>query len=75
MRGPTPIAIVNSPINVTKSAKPCAASPSARTETQPVQVSARPTTSATAITLSPVPAARCSYPCVTMPKWTDAAAM
>src|SRR5438309_7232336 len=73
VRGPTPMAIVNSPTRVPSNANVWAARPIPRVNAGPTQVVAQPTSRTAAITLSAVPAARCSYPLTRIPKWDSAA--
>src|SRR6266550_1077238 len=73
VRGPTPMAIVNSPTRVPSNANVWAARPIPRVNAGPTQVVAQPTSRTPAITLSAVPAARCSYPLTRIPKWDSAA--
>src|SRR5207253_8351231 len=68
VRGPTPMAIVNSPTSVPNKASVWAASPVPRVNAGAIQVAAKPARSTVAITLSAVPAARCSYPPTKIPK-------
>src|SRR5438876_1536365 len=73
VRGPTPMMIVNSPTNVPSNANVWVARPIPRLNVGPVQVATHPMSRTPAITLSAVPAARCSYPVTKIPKWANAA--
>src|SRR5213078_1669337 len=73
VRGPTPMTIVNSPTNVPSNANVWVARPIPRLNVGPAQVATHPMSRTPAITLSAVPAARCSYPVTKIPKWANAA--
>src|SRR5437867_11783887 len=73
VRGPTPMTIVNSPTNVPSNANVWVARPIPRLNVGPSQVATHPMSRTPAITLSAVPAARCSYPVTKIPKWANAA--
>src|SRR5437016_6446863 len=73
VRGPTPMAIVNSPTRVPSNANVWAARPIPRVNAGPAQVATHPMRRTPAITLSAVPAARGSYPVTKIPTKAKAA--